>query len=130
MDLHPELVETLVTTQDVLKRRPGSFHSLTDKATLVFSGQQIESLGSFAGYAKSINRFKKWDLSQNYIPEIPDDLAAASKVEDICLAENMLKSMKGFSGNQFLKVLDLSTNHISKIEYLDNLPELRILVPF
>lgn len=131
MQLTAETFEVLAKTRDAGQaeatkrtiirgeKRPG---------VLDFSDCQIEDLGKFGEYAGMANKFKAWDLSQNYIGQVPEDFRVHSRLPEIILAENIFSSMKGFDGNMYLKVLDLSNNQIAKIEGLSDLPELRTLV--
>ena len=129
MDLTREVVETLIKSKDLAKnkkqQKPGPPAS---KALLEFREQQIESLGKFASYAALLGPFRGWDVSQNYITAIPGDFAAHSRLEEFHISENLLADMAGFNGNMHLRVLNLSNNQLKRIEGLDNLPELRVLV--
>lgn len=100
----------------------------TKSTVLDFRDQQIESLGQFSSYMNISSTFKVWDLSQNYIQEIPEDLSPNSRFEEILLSENVLSTMIGFNNNMYLRSLNLSNNNIKRIEGIDNLPELRSLV--
>lgn len=131
MELNAELVQTLIKTKDAGRSKAAGKELLLPKAdqnTLDFRGSQIEEFGMFSTYANVVNKYRTWDLSQNYIYEIPADFAEFSKLGGVLIAENVLSRMTGFDNNMYLQLLDLSNNQITKIEGLTNVPELRILV--
>lgn len=131
MELTPEVVETLIQNKDAGRSKAGAKALLNPRigeAILDFRDSQIEDMAQFSGYAALVNKFRGWDLSQNYIREIPADFADQSKLSTFLISENILQRMTGFDHNMYIQVLDLSNNQIARIEGLTNVPELRVLV--
>jgi Leucine-rich repeat (LRR) protein len=131
MELNAELVQTLIQTKDAGRSKAAGKDLLlpkADKSTLDFRSSQIEEFGLFSTYANIVNKYRTWDLSQNYIKDIPSEFTEFSKLSGVLISENVLSRMIGFDNNMYLQLLDLSNNQITKIEGLTNLPELRILV--
>ena len=131
MELNAQLVQTLIETKDAGRSKAGAktlFKPKAEAGVLDFRDSQIEELGMFSTYANIVNKFKAWDLSQNYIREIPAEFAEQCRLSQVIITENILDRMIGFDNNMYLQVLDLSNNQITKIEGLTNLPELRVLV--
>lgn len=131
MQLTADSVEILAKTRDASQADATKRTILRGQkrtGILDLSDTQIEDMGTFADYAGIVNKYKGWDLSQNYIGQVPEDFKVHSRLPEIILAENIFSSMLGFDGNIYLKILDLSNNQITKIEGLNDLPELRTLV--
>jgi hypothetical protein len=131
MELTPEVVETLIQTRDAGRSKAAAKMLLKPRIAefiLDFRDSQIEDMGQFGSYAHHINKFRGWDLSQNYIREIPEDFGEHSKLSTFMISENILTRMNGFDQNMYIQVLDLNNNQIAKIEGLNNVPELRVLV--
>ena len=127
MELSAELIDTITSTRNASRKKDPTKPE-EDKKTLDLRDSQIEGWGKFEVYAEKYKGFARWNLSQNYLTDVPESFSAESQIKELLLSENTLSSMLGFDGNIYLTLLDLSNNQIKKIEGLTNLPELRVLV--